>query len=1018
MLKKIAKITGIILIALIALAFILPLVFKDKIMHIAKTEINKNLNANIEFKDIDLSLFRRFPRLAVGIQELQITGKDDFSKDTLIAARQIDLALNLMSLFSGDQMKIYSVTIDKPRIHAIVDKTGKANWDITMPDTSTVESPANFNIQLKKYRINDGYISYIDIPGDMSSEIFDLNHSGGGDFTADLFTLKTSTSAESVSFTYTGIPYLVNAKATLDADIQVDNRNDKYTFKTDDIVLNDLKLSADGYFQFVNDTTYGMDIKFNAPSTEFKTLLSLVPAIYKNDFEKIKTSGKAVFNGFVKGEYNAEKIPAYSINLNVEDGFFQYPDLPLPVKNIAIALKVDNPDGITDNTVVDISKGHIEFGNDPFDFNLLLKKPVTDQYIDARVKGKLNLAQISQFVKLSADTKLSGLLDADATAKGNVAVITQQKPGPFSANGFIHITGLNYSAKDFPQPIRNSNIQIKLDNPDGVADHTVIHIPSAHVEIGNDPVDFNVLIKNPATVLSFDGSAKGKFNLAHAAQFTSFEPGTTLSGLLSANIAFKGNKTDIDKEAYEKINLSGTLNVADLQYTSKDYPTGISVNNADFTFNPKNITLNRMKATYLKSRISASGAIDNAIGYALKDEPVAGNIEIHADKLNLNELMGTEAPADSTEQSATPSSEPFVVPKNIAFTLQAAVDELIYDKTSYKNLKGTVAIKDETVSLKDLKMDALDGRIGLNGSYSTKTDKKHPDISLTYDVKELSVEKAFYAFNTVQQLMPIGKFISGVVSSQLTLNGKLGQDMFPVVSSLTGKGNLLLLEGVLKKFAPLEKVAQSLNVAELNGMTLKDIKTYFEFTNGKVLVQPFHVKVKDIDMEIGGMHGLDQSINYAIGMKLPRSLLGTQGNSLINNLAQEAANKGIPVKLNDYINLNIKMGGTITNPQINTNLKESAGDAVADMKQQAAEFAQQKIDSVKKTLQDSAKAIKDEVVKDLKEEVTKQLLGGKKDSTGSGAPLENTKKNAEEAVKNTLKDLLKKKPANTTEKKE
>ena len=1023
MLKKVLKITGIVILVLMVIAFILPFIFKGKIMKIAKTQINDNVNARVDFKDIDISLFRHFPRLAVGLEDLQVIGTADFSKDTLIAARQIDIALNLMSLFGGDQMKIYSVTIDEPRIHAIVNKEGKANWDITKPDTTTTapETESNFNVELKKYAINDGYISYTDIPGDMSSEIFHLDHSGSGDFTADLFTLQTQTSAESVSFTYTKIPYLVNAKATLNADIQVDNRNDKYTFKTDDIALNDLKLAAEGYFQFVNDTTYGMDIKFNAPSTEFKTLLSLIPAIYKNDFTKIKTSGKAIFNGFVKGEYNAVKMPAFNINLNVEDGFFQYPDLPQPVKNIAIALKVDNPDGIIDNTVIDISKGHIEFGNDPFDFRLLLKKPVTDQYIEAAVKGKLNLAQVTQFVKLSDDTKLSGLIDADATAKGNVAVISQQKPGPFTANGFINISNLNYASKDFPQPVRNSNIQIKFENPDGVADHTVIHVPAAHIEVGNDPVDFNVLIKNPATTLYFDGNAKGKFNLANAAQFTTFEPGTQLAGMLSANIAFKGTKTDIDKEAYDRINLAGTLNVADMKYADKDYPSGIKISDAAFTFNPKNVTLNTLKAEYLGSHITASGSVDNAIGYALEDEPVAGTLNVHADKVNLNDFMGSEtsAPAaDSGAASSSPAAEPFAVPKNVAFTLQAAVDKMTYDETDYNNLKGTVVIKDETVTLKNLQMDALDGKIGLNGSYATKNDKKHPAISLSYDVKELSVEKTFFAFNTVQQLMPIGKFISGVINSQLTLNGKLGSDMTPVMSSLTGKGNLLLLEGVLKKFAPLEKIAQTLNVADLNGLTLKDIKTHFEFANGKVLVQPFHVKVKDIDMEIGGMHGLDQSLDYAIGMKLPRSIIGTQGNALINNLAQQASSKGIPVKLSDYINLNIKMGGTISNPQIKTDLKEAAGDAIADMKQQAADFAQQKIDSAKKTLQDSAKAIKNEVIKDLKEEVTKQILGGKKDSANSEKPLESTKKNAEQAVKNTLKDLLKKKPAKDTTKKE
>lgn len=1015
MAKKILKISGIVLAVLLVLAFILPFIFKDKITGIAKTQINKNLNAKVDFKDVNISLFRHFPRLAVGLENLEVLGIEDFSKDTLISADRIDVALNLMSLF-GNKMNIYSVTVDKPRIHAIVNKDGKANWDITKPDTTTSapEESSDFNMQLNRYAINNGYISYNDIPGDMSAEIFNLNHSGSGDFTSDLFTLATETSADAVNFTYTKIPYLVNAKAALGADIQVDNNQNKYTFKTDDIALNDLKLATEGYFQFVNDTTYGMDIKFNAPSTDFKTLLSLVPAIYKNDFDKIKTSGKAIFNGFVKGEYNSVKIPAYNINLNVENGFFQYPDLPQPVKNINIAMKVDNPDGITDNTVVDISKGHIEFGSDPFDFTLLLKKPMSDQYIDANIKGKLNLAQVTKFVKLSGDTKLSGLLDADATAKGNVAVITQQKPGPFTANGFINITDLNYSSSDFPQPIKNSRVQIQFENPDGVPDHTVINIPAGHIEIGNNPVDFNVLLKTPATDPSFDGRAKGKFNLGTVSQFTTLEPGTSVSGMINADVSFKGNKSSIDKSQYEKINTAGTLNISDLVYKSKDYPDGVKVDEAAFTFNPKNITLNNLKAVYLTSNITANGAVDNAIGYALKDEPIAGTLNVKADKLNLNDFMGTEAaaPADSAQPA---SSEPFVVPKNIAFTLNAAVDKLTYDKVDYNNLKGTVAIKDQTVTLKDVQMDALDGKIAVSGSYSTKASTKNPAIALTYDVSNLSAEKTFNAFNTIQKLMPIGKFISGTISSKLTLNGKLGQDMTPEISSLSGNGALQLLEGALKKFMPVEKLAQTLNVSDLSNFSMKDVKAYIEFANGKVLVKPFKLKVKDIDMEIGGMHGIDQSIDYAIAMKLPRSLIGSQGNALINNLAQQANNKGVNVKVSDVINLNVKMGGSITNPQIKTDLTEAAGNIADDLKKQATDFAQQKIDSAKQELKDSVASIKNQVIKDAKDKLAKQILGTK-DSTSSGKPLENTTKNAEQAVKNTLNNLLKKKSKDTAKK--
>lgn len=1006
MVKKIVKITGIVLLSLIIIAFLLPLLFKGKIMAIAKKEINKNLNAQVDFKDVDISFFRHFPHVAAGLENLQIIGTGDFSKDTLLSAKKIDVALNFMSLFGDAEMKIYSITVDKPRIHAMVNKEGKANWDITKPDTSATQEKENeFKLSLKKYTINDAYISYVDIPGNMSTEIFHLTHSGSGDFTSDLFTLATKTTAESVSFTYANIPYLVNVKTSLNADIQVNTKNEKYTFKTDDIELNDLKLSTEGYFQFVNDTTYGMDIKFNAPSTEFKTLLSLVPAIYNNDFPKIKTSGKAVFNGFVKGEYNSVKIPAYHINLNVENGFFQYPDLPQPVKNIGLTVKVDNPDGITDHTVIDVSKGHIEFGNDPFDFTLFLKNPVTVQYIEAALKGKLNLAQVTKFIKLSGDTKLSGLLDADVSAKGNLAVITQQKPGPFTANGFLNISGLNYSSSDFPQPISNSNVQIKFENPDGVADHTVIQIPAAHLEIGHNPIDFNVLIKNPASVLYFDGAAKGKFNLASVSQFTTLEPGTKLSGILAADLTFKGNKAAIDKKEYEKINTSGNLNISDLDYVSKDYPQGVRVKNAGFIFNPKNVTLNSLNAEYLKSNITANGSIENAIGYALKDEPIAGNLNVHADQLNLNDFMGTD-----TASNENKTSEPFVVPKNVSFVLNAAVDKMIYDKTEYDNLKGTVIIKDQMVDLRNIEMNALGGTIGMNGSYSTKNDKSHPDIALNYDVKNLDAQKTFFAFNTVQKLMPVGKFISGIINSQLSMTGKLGSNMMPDITTLTGKGDVLLLNGFLKKFAPVEKLAQTLNISQLTDFALKDIKTYFDFANGKVLVKPFHVKVKDIDMEIGGVHGIDQSIDYVIGMKFPRSLMGAQGNALINNLAQKASSTGIPVKVSDSVNLTVRMEGSITNPVIKTNLKESAESIATEMKQQATEFVKTQIDSTKNTVLDSAKAIKNQVVKDLKEDITKQLIGGKKDSASAEEkPLENAKKNAENTIKNTLNNLLKKK---------
>src|SRR6185369_4822865 len=154
--------------------------------------------------------------------------------------------------------------------------------------------------------------------------------------------------------------------------------------------------------------------------------------------------------------------------------------------------------------------------------------------------------------------------------------------------------------------------------------------------------------------------------------------------------------------------------------------------------------------------------------------------------------------------------------------------------------------------------------------------------------------------------------IDGKLTSQVSISGNLGENMYPDLNTLSGDGNLLLLEGLLKKFEPLDKLAQTLQVNQLKEVVVKDVKTYFSFKNGRVVVNPFKIKAKDIDMEIGGSHGFDQSMDYAISLKIPRSLAGTQANAAVNNLVSQVNNKNVPIKVSDIINVNVKMGGTIS----------------------------------------------------------------------------------------------------------
>ena len=101
---------------------------------------------------------------------------------------------------------------------------------------------------------------------------------------------------------------------------------------------------------------------------------------------------------------------------------------------------------------------------------------------------------------------------ADLFAKGNMSALENQQ-GNFTAGGFLDIKNLFYSSAAFPQPLENGNMKVQVENSGGIADNTSINITTGHMEVGKDPVDFNLQLRHPMSSVDFTGAAKGRFSL-------------------------------------------------------------------------------------------------------------------------------------------------------------------------------------------------------------------------------------------------------------------------------------------------------------------------------------------------------------------------------------------------------------------------------------------------------------------------------------------------------------------------
>ncbi len=466
---RILAVIGTVCVLLLALLLVLPLLFRDRIAARVKTAVNENINARVDWRDAGLSFFRNFPNLTLTLDDLTTVGVGKFQGDTLAAVRHLRVSLSLPSVLSNAMggsgpIVVRGIDLDQPRLRLIALEDGTANWDITKktPAAQPQSQPSKpMAISLRRFEITDASVALDNRKAKLKASLAGFDQFLTGDFSRNQVAIQTRADADTVSVTFAGIPYLNRVKLGLTADAQADLAKKTYSLKDTELRLNDLRLAVSGSARSTGKLL-GLDLAFNAPSTNFRSILSLVPAVYAHDFDKVKTSGTFAVNGRVKGEYGDSAFPAFALNAKVNDAAFQYPDLPLPARSIFMDLSLTNPGGSADNTLVKLDRFHLLLGRNPVDATMVLRTPVSDPDVNLRVKGKVDLADVRRTVKLEGIDQLTGTVAADAAVRTRMSSIDKKQYDRVAASGSVDIGNLTVKGKALPHPLAIQQASLRL----------------------------------------------------------------------------------------------------------------------------------------------------------------------------------------------------------------------------------------------------------------------------------------------------------------------------------------------------------------------------------------------------------------------------------------------------------------------------------------------------------------------------------------------------------------------------
>lgn len=801
MLKKILKITGIVIVVFIAALFAIPYFFKDQIKNKITEAINESVDAKVSFADADLSLFKNFPNATVGIEKLVIINKAPFEGDTLVSLGELNLKMSIKELFKGkdEPMSIEGISSQNGLINIIFNKDGVGNFDIALKDkkeTKTDDKSKPLSLKIQNYKIENFTFRYIDQGSKIKMVIDSLNHEGTGDFTNSKLDLTTKSTAK-VSLDMDKVNYMKNISLTLDAVLGIDLAQSKYTFKENKALINQLPLEFDGFIQMV-EAGQIYDLKFKTPTSSFTNFLGLIPSAYSSGLDGVKTTGDFTIAGFAKGQLTDTTVPKFNIAIASNNASFQYPNLPKSVQNIVIDTKIINETGILNDTYVNLDKLSFKIDQDVFSAKANVKNITVNPIVDAALKGTINLANLSKAYPIKLDKPLAGILKADVTTNFDMASVENSQYQNIKNAGTMSLSGFKYT--DENNKSMNISTALVEFNP------SKINLKQFNATTGKSDMSINGTLENFYGFMFKKQELKGNFNmssnqLAVDDFMTSGEPATAkteakpteamkIPAFLNCTLNAKANTVLYDNLKLTAV--SGKLLIKDEKATLENFKTSIfggtiGLNGAVSTktkvptfdmalgFNQVDIAQTFTQLDMMKKIAPLAGIINGKLNSTIK---LNGNLDANELTPDLKSLTGDLfGQLLSTTINAKNST--------LLSALGSKIKFIDVNKLNLDNLKMALTFENGKVNVKPFDIKYQDIKATIGGTHGFDQIMNY-NIKLDVPAKYLGTEansflsKLSPADAAKLQNIPINGMITGNFSKP-----KVALDTKTAVSNLT-----------------------------------------------------------------------------------------------------------------------------------------------------------------------------------------------------------------------------------------
>ena len=894
-LLKIAKYSGITLVVILALLFLTPIIFADKIKEQIKKTANEKLSAELNYSDVSLSFFHHFPSLTLTLNDLSLNGSAPYKNEKFITAKEISFGINVASLIFSKEVEIDQIYLLNSSINVKVNPKGEANYNVyksSKPSASKDSNDEDASLKLERIEIINSKIIYDDQSTKVHFDAFGFDYLGKGDLNKAVFDLYSKAKIEKLNIVYEGEPYLMNKKIDADLITKVNVNSLSFFFQQNNLKINQLLVDFKGKFDFLK-YGYNMDLVIKSDNSDLYDVFTAFPPKYITWLSKTEVKGKTNLLFTLKGKYISSQNIAPDLNLDVkiDNGFVNYNKSAFPVSNLNLEVKTTvsslNPDLLTvdgKNLSLNINKDYLK--------SKFHVKGLDAPEINADFKAKIDLGKLTSALGIP-DVILKGSLTGDVKANGKF----DQKNRLFPVTkGFIDLNNGYIKTKYYPNAITNIIINSKIENQKGTFDDLRVNIKPAQFTFEGKPVFVSADLSN-FDDLNYDVKAKGELDISKIYKVFS-QKGLDLDGFVKADLVLKGKQSDAEKGNYNKLHNKGTLELRNIGIASEYLPQKFIIKEGVFKINQDKMSFNNFLAAYGQSDFKMNGYLQNVFNYAItKTGILRGSFTVSARYINVDEFMSnTTANTSVTEtksKTQVPSTQAektgvIIIPSNLNLQLMANAQKVYFDKLILQNATGNLKMNRGKLTMQNTGFNLIGCNVGMNGNYQSVTPQK---ANFDYSIKasDFDIKRAYNEIEVFRKMASAAEKAQGIVSLDYKLKGRLNGNMEPVYPSLVGGGTLSVknvkVRG-LKMFNAVSKQTSS-EAMKNPDVSKVDIKTTIK--NNIMTVERFKFKFAGFRPRIEGTTSLDGRLNLKMRLGLPPlgifgiplTVTGTQDNPKI-----------------------------------------------------------------------------------------------------------------------------------------